>query len=73
MIGEPVRENYRRQGELRAVEKMLSLINEVYTANSTGYLVFLDDLCDVLSEHGTVVSADNVGKLHLVKINPKGL
>ena len=72
-FGEKVRENYRLQGEVRAVEKLFALIQEVTTDNRTGHLVYLEDLVAVLGEHGTVAEMRNDGRLVLHKLNGKGL
>lgn len=72
-FGERVRENYRLQGEKRAIEKLFALIHEVSTGNSVGYYVYLEDLASVLGEHGTVVEVNHFGQLVLHKINEKGL
>jgi hypothetical protein len=73
--GEPIRENYRRQGELRAVEKMLDLMNEcsfMFTDKPGRWFLDFDELVDVLGEHGTLIENGN-GKLSLIRVNPKGL
>lgn len=71
--GEVVRERYRLDGERRALEKLFLLMREVTTSNSVGYFLYLDDLVDVLSDHGTVAEVSNVGHVVLHRVNGKGL
>ncbi len=73
--GEPIRERYRRDGEKRAIQKLLSLLNECafrFDDKPGRWFLDFDELVDVLSEHGTLVeNAD--GELLLIHVNPKGL
>ena len=49
---EAVRENYRRQGEARAVEVVLDIAQKIKCENSIGEYVYVSDLKEYLVEAG---------------------
>lgn len=72
-FGEKVRENYRLQGEVRAIKKLFDILNQViWSEGDKKWAVWLEDVADELAAHGTLCSVDEQG-IELIKINPRGV